>query len=83
MIIKCGRKKIEVDEEDWALWNGGCYQIMTKRVPCGGWGGSMNPSIAKAKARKMIKNGEMFEIFPENPPYKNSNFKYYKFKKEV
>lgn len=57
MIIKCGRKEFEVNSSDLVMYNGACYQLVTKRISKG-WH-EWPPIIAKRTAAKMIKDGIM------------------------
>lgn len=55
MIVKCGRKEYDLDENDEILFNGKCYQITTRKRSVG-WFESPE-IIAKGKAEKMVKDG--------------------------
>jgi hypothetical protein len=57
MIVKCGRKEIVLTEKDVIMFNGACYQITTQ-LKVDGWY-SYPFQIAKGKAEKMIKKGEL------------------------
>lgn len=72
MVIKCGRKEIKIGVEDWILFNGACYQIMSTEE-------TYAPKIAISKAKQLIKSGLIYEVFPQNPSYKGNYLKYYKF----
>lgn len=57
MVVKCGREEFTLTREDDILFNGACYQIITQKV---GYGfNSYSPRIAKVKAKKMIRDGEL------------------------
>ena len=72
MIVKCGRREYDVTENDVVLYNGSCYQIITKNT---GSGWDEYPVIlAKAKAVKLIKEGALVKYKEEK------RLKYYKFK---
>jgi hypothetical protein len=57
MKIKCGREEFDLTAQDEILFNGACYQIITRRTGIGL--NSYIPKIAKTTASKMIKNGEL------------------------
>lgn len=57
MIIKCGRKEFDLTTKDQIMYNGHCYQIIT-RLTSGGWSGH-SPIIAKTRAEKLIKDGKL------------------------
>lgn len=61
MIVKCGRREFELDENDEILFNGACYVLTTKKYLVGF--DMVSPTIAKNKAKKMIKDGDL--IFKE------------------
>ena len=58
MKIKCGRREIELLEEDRVLFNGNCYQIITQRQSSGFYN-YITPKIAKARAKTLIKKGDL------------------------
>lgn len=52
--VKCGREEVELTENDEIMYNGACYQIVSR--------GSFfkpNPILAKSKAEKLIKDGDL------------------------
>lgn len=49
MLVKVRRMEIEVNKNDLVLFNGACYQIITKS----------HAILAKSRARKMIKEGKL------------------------
>jgi hypothetical protein len=50
LIIKCGRKEFDLNENDEIMYNGACYQIITKKYR-EGWD-ELTPRIANAIAKK-------------------------------
>ena len=57
MLIKAGRKEYDLTKDDNIMYNGSCYQIIT-RLTENGWDGR-TPVIAKARAEKLIKEGKL------------------------
>ena len=57
LIIKCGKKEFQLNQEDKIMYNGLIYQIITKEVTQG-WS-VYHPIIAKAKAEKLIREGKI------------------------
>jgi len=55
--IKAGRKEYDLTKDDNIMYNGHCYQIIT-RLSGYGWDAT-TPIIAKAKAEKLIKEGKL------------------------
>lgn len=55
MRVKCRRREFELGPEDIVMYNGICYQILTKKYSKG-WD-KLSPVIAKRKAEKMMKDG--------------------------
>ena len=55
MKIKFGRNVLEISARDAVLFNGACYQIVTKEVG-GGWHG-YPPIVSKKQAQEFIKKG--------------------------
>lgn len=60
--IKCGREVYTLDKTDLIMFNGNCYQIVTKKVAQRGFNGGYPPIIAKTKARKLIKDNSIIEV---------------------
>ncbi|MFO1442857.1 hypothetical protein KDN24_06465 [Bacillus sp. Bva_UNVM-123] len=75
MKIKCGRDEFELNEKDIIMYNGACYQLLTREVR-NGWH-SHSPVLAKAKAEKLIKTGDLKEVKLEKSPYKDNSLIYY------
>lgn len=69
MEVKCGRQIFEVTNKDLVLYNGACYQITTRGYAL----------IAKARAKKMIKDGDMIECNSRQKPKGYNSFKVYTF----
>jgi hypothetical protein len=57
VIVKCGRKEYDLNSKDVIMYNGACYQIITREVR-NGWF-TYPPRIPTAKAIKMIKDGRL------------------------
>lgn len=76
MIVKCGRREFRLDESDEIMYNGASYIILTKSYSDGF--GKYSPKIAKARARKMIKNGEMVFKEKRKGDFTNSIYDIYK-----
>ena len=76
MIVKCRRREFVLDETDKIMYNGACYQIITKRYGQGF--DQAIPVIAKAKAKKMIKEGSLVLDRVEKNTYLKNNLEYYK-----
>jgi hypothetical protein len=55
--VKAGREEFELNKNDEIMYNGVCYQIIT-RLTGHGWNSSM-PVIAKTRAEKLIKEGKL------------------------
>ncbi|WCF11607.1 hypothetical protein NDS46_30135 (plasmid) [Paenibacillus thiaminolyticus] len=81
MIVKCGRKMIELTEKDVIMYNGACYQIITRNKGLG-WNESI-PKIAKAKAQELIKKNLLVNVELEKPPHENPKLLYYKVNQKV
>ncbi len=64
MIIKCGRREFDLNSKDIIMFNGACYQIITRKIPAG-WHYSA-PILAKGKAEKMIRNGTLKVVKKDN-----------------
>lgn len=75
MKVKCGRREITLTEKDIIMFNGVCYQIITRKI--GVRWEATTPIIAKAKAKELIKNGLLKEVKLKNPPYKEESLIYY------
>jgi hypothetical protein len=69
LTIKCQRTEFELTPEDKIMYNGACYQIITRTVGYG-WNTSI-PIIAKSKAEKLIKEGKI--IFSYNDTKMNTD----------
>jgi hypothetical protein len=61
MIIKCGRREFDLNEKDEIMYNGACYQIITRKYRQG-WN-ELTPVIAINIVKKLIKEGKI--IFKE------------------
>jgi hypothetical protein len=57
MIVKCGRVEFELNHQDMIMYNGACYQLVTRKVGSG-WN-AIHPILAKSKAEKLIKSGQL------------------------
>lgn len=84
MIINCGRKKFEVNENDVLLFNGCCWQLITKKVRKGY--GFTTPVVSKTLCNKLIKEKKIY-MFRREKEYVTENGKqmglyYYRFVKE-
>jgi hypothetical protein len=55
MLVKCGREEFDLTKDDEIMYNGACYQVIT-RTSGFGWNKS-TPVLAKGKAEKLIKDG--------------------------
>jgi hypothetical protein len=75
MKIKCGRNEFDLTEKDIIMYNGACYQLITRTIHKG-WH-SHYPVLANGKAEKLIKDGLLKEATLENPPHKIGNIIYY------
>lgn len=75
MIVKCGRDEFELNKEDIIMYNGACYQIITRKKYSGY--NFIPPTIAKNKAIKLIKDGLLKKVTLENPPFKDDYITYY------
>ena len=60
MKIKCGHREFEVNSNDIIMYNGACYQIVTKEYSKG-WD-RLTPVISKVKAEKMVKDGLLIVV---------------------
>ena len=78
MIVKCGRTEFDLNRSDDIMYNGACYQIVTRKNGIGF--DSYPPKIAKAKAEKMIKDGDLVFDRLQKSDYSNSELAYYKIK---
>jgi hypothetical protein len=74
MIIKCGRNEWQATVEDLVMFNGSCYQVISRKNPS--WCTHINIIMAKARAEKMIKDGDMI-LTKEH--LTDDNLKYYRF----
>jgi hypothetical protein len=63
MEIKCNRKVFNLTDKDVILFNGACYMLLTQTYRSNYT--NINPTIAKAKAQKMIKDG-ILEMYNSN-----------------
>lgn len=79
MKIKCGRTEYMLTEKDFILFNGGCYQLLSRKKRSG-YLNTVFPVLAKSKAEKLIKSGDLVEFDPGNKLY--DHLKYYKIKGE-
>jgi len=61
MKIKCRNNEYDLNEKDEILYNGNCYQILTRSAGSG-WN-TYTPIIAMNKAKKLIKEGKI--VFKE------------------
>jgi hypothetical protein len=57
MKIKCGRREFDLTSEDEIMYNGNCYQVITKKYKDGWY--DTTPTIANELAKKLIKNGQL------------------------
>ncbi|MCK1999779.1 hypothetical protein MZM54_00095 [[Brevibacterium] frigoritolerans] len=81
MELKCGKNTYFLTNNDVILFNGACYILITRKVRSGYFESS--PTVAKAKAKKLIKDGIFKKIKLKNPPYKGEGLEYYRFSEEV
>jgi len=72
--VKCGREEFDVNSKDIVMYNGSCYQLTTKRT--GKHWHEWPPVIAKARARKMIKDG----VLTLTKEHHGMGLQYYNFK---
>lgn len=84
MKIKCGRKEFKVDENDVLLFNGACWQLVTKKVRSGY--GFAIPTVSKTLCNKLLKEKKIY-MFRRECEYITSDGKqmglyYYRFVKE-
>lgn len=84
MIIKCGRKEYEVNEHDILLFNGSCWQLITKKERKGY--GFATPVVSKTLCNKLLKENKIY-MFRKEKEYVTENGKqmglyYYRFAKE-
>ncbi|MBP1308873.1 hypothetical protein JOD82_001893 [Paenibacillus sp. 1182] len=75
LTVKCGRNEYDLDATDEIKFNGACYQLITKKQ----WNESA-PILAKAKAEKLIKSGDL--VFSREENSLGVNLKIYKPKSE-
>lgn len=85
MIIKCGKREFDLNENDIIFDNGACYQITTKTYRQG-WS-DYYPVVAKSKAKMLIKDGDMV-LVKEERQYTTSEgedvyYRYYKINEKV
>lgn len=84
MKIKCGRKEFEVNEKDVLLFNGVCWQLLTKEVRSGY--GFATPTVSTKLCNKLLKENKIY-MFRREREYITSDGKqmglyYYRFAKE-
>ena len=82
MMVKCGREEFNLNNEDIIFDNGACFQITTRQERY-----KACPVISKAKAKQLLKEGEII-LIKENLAYTLENgteywHRYYKIKDEV
>jgi len=63
MKVKCGRDEFDLNKQDIIFDNGACYQITTRQTGHG-WNTHI-PVLAKLKAQKLIKNGQLILVKEE------------------
>lgn len=76
MIIKCGRLEFDLTKQDLIMYNGACYQIITRKNDKGF--DSYSPQIALGKAKILIKEGKLKEVKLQYPPHKLGKLVYYR-----
>lgn len=76
MELKCGKNTYQLTERDVILFNGACYTLITRKERSGYFESS--PTVAKAKAKKLIKDGFLKRVVFQNPPFKGKELEYYK-----
>ncbi len=54
MKVKCGRAEYDLNKDDEIMYNGACYQIITRLAK-----DCSSPTIAKKRAKDMIKSGKL------------------------
>ena len=84
MKIKCGRKEFEVNENDVLLFNGACWQLLTKEVRRGY--DFITPTVSTTLCNKLLKEKKIY-MFRREREYITSDGKqmglyYYRFAKE-
>ena len=57
LLVKCGRCNFELTLEDKIMYNGFCYQIITREIGIGR--NTSIPKIPKNKAENLIKEGKL------------------------
>lgn len=57
MKLKCGRNEYNLTQEDRVMYNGSCYQLITR-----GGGYESILVVAKSRAEKLIKEGLLKEV---------------------
>lgn len=85
MKIKCGRKEFEVNENDVLLFNGACWQLVTKKVRSGYE--FLTPTVSTTLCNKLLKENKIY-MFRREREYITSDGKqmglyYYRFAKET
>ena len=80
MRVKVQKREIEVTNGDRVLFNGACY-IMQDSEYFDGWY-RCNPTLAKVKAQKMIKEGVLVYVGKRNYNRSNNQYDLYRFNTE-
>ncbi len=57
MVIKAGRKEYDLNENDRILFNGACYQLITRELRIGF--DKNTPIISKTLMKKLIKESKI------------------------
>ena len=69
MIVKINRREYDLNENDYCIFNGACYILMSRRY-YKGWG-YHNPTFPKTLMNKMLKEGTAYKT---EERYKSSFF---------
>jgi len=57
MELKCGRKTYILTEKDLIMFNGACYQLVTRVEPIDHY--DVSPIVARNRAEKLIREGKL------------------------
>lgn len=78
MIVKCGRNLYDLTEKDDILYNGSCYEVISRVYLKGFY--RTTPNISMARAKQMIKDGTLVYDRPYIADYTQQKLKIYKIK---
>lgn len=81
MLIKIGRRELNIDNDDTVFYNGACYQLTSQLVGHGF--NKIYPILSKSLFNKLLKENKLV-LISEKIAYQNDNgyvcwYKYYKF----